>query len=129
VAEETKEELLNLIDQMADIDKKSREVGRKLGEIREETRLIRARLLVNVTQEKDERGKPIYSNDKLREAAVTVRLAEHDEYQALHEKEKVLRYEHDDLLIELRRLSARKELLTADQDRGLFSLLLGLGRQ
>ena len=114
---------------MAALDKESREVGRKLGEIREEIQLIRARLLLEIAQERDERGKPIYSNEKLREAAVAVRLAEHDEYQALHEREKALRREHEDLLLELRRLAGRKELLMADQDRGLFSLLLGLGRR
>ena len=129
MTEETKEELLNLVDQMATLDKKSREVIRKLSEIREEIELIRARLLLEVTQERDERGKPIYSNEKLREAAVRVRLAEHNEYPTLHEKEKALRHEHEDLLLELRRLSMRKELLTADQDRGLLSLLLGLGKR
>ncbi len=126
---EEKEELLNLIDQMTALDKESRQVGRKLGEIREEIQLIRARLLLEIAQERDERGKPVYSNEKLREAAVTVRLAEHDGYQVLHEKERVLRREHEDLLIELGRLSARRELLAADQDRSLFSLLLGLGRR
>ena len=129
MTEETKEELLNLVDQMAALDKQSREVGRKLGEIREKIQLIRARLLLEIAQERDERGKPIYSNEKLREAAVTVRLAEHDEYQVLHEREKALRREHEDLLLELRGLAGRKELLTADQDRSLFSLLLGLGRR
>jgi hypothetical protein len=129
MAEETKEELLNLVDQMAALDKQDRELSRQLGEIREQAQLIRARILLDVAQERDERGKPVYSNEKLREAAVTVKLAEHDEYQTLREKEKVLRGEHDELVLELRRLSLRKELLSVDQDRSLLSLLLGLGKR
>jgi hypothetical protein len=129
MTEETKEELLNLVDQMAALDKKRHEVSRKLGEIREKIGLIQARLLLEVAQERDESGKPIYSNEKLREAAVRVRRAEDDTYQELHEAEKALRHEHEDLIVELNRLSARKELLTADRDRGLLSLLLGLGKR
>jgi hypothetical protein len=129
MTEETKEELLNLVDQMAALDKERHEVGRKLGEMREKIGLIQARLLLEVAQERDERGTPIYSNEKLREAAVRVRLAEDDAYQELHEEEKALRHEHEDLILELNRLSARRELLTADRDRGLLSLLLGLGKR
>jgi hypothetical protein len=129
MTEETKEEQLNLVDQMAALDKKRHEVGRKLGEIREKIGLIRARLLLEVAQERDERGKPAYSNEKLREAAVRVRLAENNAYQELHEEEKALRHEHEGLILEINRLSMRKELLTADRDRGLLSLLLGLGKR
>jgi hypothetical protein len=124
-----KEELLKLVDQMAALDKKSSEVGRQLGEVLGEMRLIRARFLLEVAREENERGKLVYPNEKLREAAVTVRLAEDNEYQVLREQEKTLRHQHDDLLNELRRLAGRKELLTTEQDRGLFSLLLGLGKR
>lgn len=109
-----KEELLNLVDQIATLEQKVREVGSHLAEIRGEIELIRARLLLEVAWERDRRGQPIYSKQKQREAAVAARLAEHDEYQALREHEKALRHERDDLLNELRQLSERKELLTAE---------------
>jgi hypothetical protein len=60
---------------------------------------------------------------------VRLRLAENNAYQELHEEEKALRHEHEDLILEFNRLSRRKELLTADRDRGLLSLLLGLGKR
>jgi hypothetical protein len=53
MTEETKAELLNLVDQMAALDKKRHEVGRKLGEIREKIGLIQARLLLEIAQERD----------------------------------------------------------------------------
>ena len=103
-------ELLNLVNQIADLDKKVREIDRQRNEIREKMRLIRARVLLEVAQEKDERGKIVYSNEKLRQAAVTVRLAEADEYQALRSEERALVAEHDGLVNELRRLSEQKEI-------------------
>lgn len=129
MTEKAKEEVLDIVDQMANLEKKIRELGRQRDEVQAEMQLIRARILLEVAKEKDERGKAVYSNEKLRQAALTVRLAEHNEYQTLRGKQRSLRDQHDDLLIELKRLSERKNVLTADQDRGLLSVLLGLGKR
>jgi hypothetical protein len=114
MTENDKEELLQLEEQMITLEKKKYEVGRRLDEIQGEMWLIRARLLLEVAWERDERGKSIYPNHELREEAVTARLAEHDRYQALRRKEMALSQERDDLLNELRLLSERKEQLMAE---------------
>jgi hypothetical protein len=114
MTENDKEELLKLEEQMITLEKKKYEVGRRLDEIQGEMWLIRARLLLEVAWERDERGKPIYPNHELREEAVAARLVEHDRYQALRRKEMALSQERDDLLNELRHLSERKEQLMAE---------------
>jgi hypothetical protein len=115
MTEQAKEELLKLEEQMITLEKKKHEVGRRLEEIQGEMWLIRARLLLEVAWERDERGKPIYPDHESREEAVTARLEEHGRYQALRRKETALSQEQDDLLNELSRLSERKEQLLAER--------------
>jgi phage-related minor tail protein len=114
MTEKAKEELLKLEEQIINLEKKKYEVGRRLDEIQGEMWLIRARLLLEVAWERDERGKPVYPSHDLREEVVTARLAEHDRYQALRRKEMALSQEQDGLLNELTRLSERKEQLIAE---------------
>lgn len=115
MTEKAKEELLKLEEQMITLEKKKHEATRRLEEIQGEMWLIRARLLLEVAWERDERGKPIYPNHESREEAVTARLEEHDRYQALRRKEMALSQERDGRLNELRRLAERKEQLMAEQ--------------
>jgi hypothetical protein len=115
MTEQAKEELLKLEEQMITLEKKKHEVGRRLEEIQGEIWLIRARLLLEVAWERDERGKPIYPNHESREEAVAARLEEHNRYQSLRRKEMTLSQEENDLLNELSRLSERKEQLLAER--------------
>jgi hypothetical protein len=115
MTESAKEELLKLEEQMITLEKKKHEAGRRLEEIQGEMWLIRARLLLEVAWERDERGKPVYPSHESREEAVTARLEEHDRYQALCRKEMALSQEQDSRLNELRRLAERKEQLMAER--------------
>ncbi|MEJ2560084.1 MAG: hypothetical protein P8186_28480 [Anaerolineae bacterium] len=115
MTEKAKEELLKLEEQMITLEKKKYEADGRLEEIQGEMWLIRARLLLEVAWERDERGKPIYPDHESREEAVTARLEEHGRSQALRRKETALSQEQDDLLNELSRLSERKAQLMAEQ--------------
>jgi hypothetical protein len=115
MTEKAREELLKLEEQMITLEEKKHEAGRRLEEIQGEMWLIRARMLLEVAWERDERGKPIYPNHESREEAMTARLQEHNRYQSLRRKEMALSQEQDDLLNELSRLSERKEQLLAER--------------
>ena len=55
-------------------------------EIKDKMYLIEAKELIAVSMEEDEKGKKKYPNEQLRKAALTVRLAENEEYQKLKKR-------------------------------------------
>ena len=109
--EESKKELLAIVDQIADLDKKISEIGKQRRKIWNRTSVIRAQLIVDIATAKDERGKTIYSNEKLREAALTLKLEENEKYQELTGKGWELDTEESTLATEHNRLVGRKEIL------------------
>ncbi len=106
--EETRKKLLKLIDQVADIERKRLDIRRERESIFERTRVIRAQLVLDIASARDDRGRPRYPNEQTREAALTLKLAEHEEWRRLSDRLRKL-YEEDDLLaIEHNRLADRK---------------------
>lgn len=112
IAPEEKEELLKIIDQMVKIRERIHKISEKRREIRDKQRLIRAKHMKDITMEKNERGKPIYSNQDSRTAEITLRLEKDEEYHELAKKYNELRGEEARLSIVYNRLADRKAILT-----------------
>lgn len=112
IASEEKEELLEIIDQMAKLRERIHEIHEKRGEIWDKQRVIRAKHMKDISLAKNEKGKSIYRNNDSRAAELTLRLKKDEEYQGLKEKYRELRGEEDRLSIEYNRLVDRKAVLT-----------------
>lgn len=112
IASEEKEELLEIIDQMAKLRERIHEIHEKRGEIWDKQRVIRAKHMKDISLAKNEKGKSIYRNSDSRAAELTLRLKKDEEYQGLEEKYRELRGEGDRLSIEYNRLVDRKAVLT-----------------
>jgi len=112
IAFEEREELLEIIDQMAKLKEKIHEIRVKRREIWDKQRVIRAKHMKDISMAKNEKGKPIYRNKDSREAELILRLKKDEEYQRLEEKYRELRGEENRLSIEYNRLVDRKAVLT-----------------
>lgn len=112
IASEEREELLEIIDQMAKLKEKIHEIRVKRREIWDKQRVIRAKHMKDISMAKNEKGKPIYRNKDSREAELILRLKKDEEYQRLEEKYRELRGEENRLSIEYNRLVDRKAVLT-----------------
>jgi len=73
-------------------------------EIKDKMYLIEAKELIAVSMEEDKKGKKKYSNEQLRKAALTVRLAENEEYQELKKK-------YDEIIRKVRELNSKIMLI------------------
>ena len=76
--------------------------------------MIRADLVIEIGKAKDEKGKPVYSNEQLREAALTLQLEKNDEYRRLRAERLELEDQDDELITESNRLADHKLLLFAE---------------
>jgi hypothetical protein len=112
IASEEKEELLEIIDQIAKLREKIHEIHDKRGKIWDKQRVIRAKHMKDISLAKNEKGKSIYRNKDSRAAELTLRLKKDEEYQGLEEKYRELRDKVDRLNIEYNRLVDRKAVLT-----------------
>ena len=112
IASEEREELLEIIDQMAKLKEKIHEIRVKRREIWDKQRVIRAKHMKDISMAKNEKEKPIYRNKDSREAELILILKKDEEYQRLEEKYRELRGEENRLSIEYNRLVDRKAVLT-----------------
>lgn len=119
MTESAKKEFLEITDRLADLEKKRHEIRRERGMTLDRVRVIRAKLMIDIAKARDEKGKPIYSNEDLRRSALTVSLEENEEYQKLKERLRDLDDELAALAIEYNGLEVR---------RGLLALEMGLIR-
>ena len=111
---EAKKELSELIDNMTDLSKKRQTIDKEQQPIRDKISVIRAKLIIDIGTAKDDRGKPVYSNEQLRNAALTLELDENEEYQRLKERLRELNNEDQELVIEYNRLVDRRLLFLAE---------------
>jgi hypothetical protein len=117
--EETRQELLQITDDLADLRRRQHEGSRRLSQLQDEMGLIRAQALLDIAQEKDESGKPRYSNQKVRDAELTLRLHKNPQYRMLSTEYSELLDDHQAIYIESSRLQERRVFLMADRDFGL----------
>ena len=111
MTQETRKDLLQVIEGIADVDRKRLKIRRERDNILDRTRVIHAQLVLDIASAKDESGKPLYSNEQARQAALTLRWAENEDSQRLTKRQRELYEEDDSLAIEHNRLIDRKELL------------------
>lgn len=110
---ETKEELFELIDKIAEVMREIEALRQEIEVMRDKASVMRANHIVEVALITDDNGKRLYSNDRLREAALTAKLGENEEYQKLKDATRKLLARQEDLIIEHHRLSDRKAVLMA----------------
>jgi hypothetical protein len=108
---ETKKELLTIIDEIAGLEKRRNEIRRQEFDLRDRISTIRAKNLVDIAVVKDNKEKPIYPNEQVREAALVVALDKDSEFKTLRDKLRTLENTLQDISIEHIRLSNRKALL------------------
>jgi hypothetical protein len=110
--EETKQELLDIENALSRLDQAERDLHREMRKPAEQMGVIQAKALLEIAAAKDETGrKPLYPNEKVRQAALTVRLHEDSEYQALKEQYASLDGETEKIRVERARLQKRREIL------------------
>lgn len=112
--EEKFEELRRLVDEVADLERSNHQISIELEDTRSELSMFRAKTLVAISQAKDEHGKPTYSNQKVRDAELIVRLHENENYRNLSKQVKKKTNEQTSIRIELNRLQRRKEIISLE---------------
>ena len=107
---ETNRELYDITDQMAELEGKLHAIRRERRQISDKVGVMFARVVIDVANLKDETGGPAYPDQQLRDAAVTLRLLENEEYQALKKRLWELDDAEKALGTEFKRLSDRRTL-------------------
>ena len=110
MTEEARKELYDITDRMAELEGKLQGIAREQSQIGDRVGVILARVVLDITSVKDQAGNPMYSDQQLREAAVTLRLLENEEYQTLKKRLWELDDAEKALGIELKRLADRRTL-------------------
>ena len=110
----TKGELLELVEKISDIRLRMRELQWQRRDIVEKCSAIRDILVIAINFEEDDKGRRKYTNEKLRQAALSIRLRTDVQFQELRAKRKELDQEIDRLAIEHNRLVDKKYILMAE---------------
>lgn len=107
---ETKTELLSIIDKLAELEKRENEIKQQEYDVQDRINVIRAKNLVEIAFGRDNKEKPLYPSEQVREAALVVALDKDSEYRTLRDKLRLLENKSQEILIEHNRLSDRKAL-------------------
>ena len=110
MTEEARRELYDIIDKIAELERKLHIIRREKRELTDTANAIRARYMVEIGTAKDHRAKGLYSTRDLRQAVLTLRLDENAEYQALKRRLWELDDAERSLAIEHQRLVDRRTL-------------------
>jgi hypothetical protein len=111
LSSEIKAELLLMIDNLAGLEKQRCEIRQKELAARDKLSLIRAKKLIEIAFARDDKDRPLYSNEGVREAALILFLDKEPEYIALREETRLLEAKLQELSIEHQRLYDHKALL------------------
>lgn len=91
-------------------------VGTELQTVREEIGNREALMTLDVVTARDESGKPLYSNESLRVAALTLAKEQSDELNDLKTREKALEQNRSELFARLERLRLEFKLFLLDHE-------------
>lgn len=105
--ESKKEELLEIVGRICELEKRKEDIGRKIRKIRADREEVKAKTFLEISLKRDEKGKAIYSNDKLRTYATILSLRENEEYLRLEE-------EMHSIVVELNKLYEMRNILKAE---------------
>ncbi len=108
---EIKTELLDMIDKLAGLEKERNEIKQKELLARDRLNLIRAKKLIEIAFAKDDKDRPLYSNEQVREAALILFLDKEPEYCSMRNEVRLLDARLQEISIEHQRLYDRKALL------------------
>jgi hypothetical protein len=111
LSNETKTELLDLIDKLAGLEKERNEIKQKEMLARDKLNLIRAKKLIEIAFAKDNKDRPMYSNEQVREAALILFLDKEPEYSSRRDEVRLLEARLQEISIEHQRLYDHKALL------------------
>jgi len=114
------QEMLDLVEQCYEYEGKLEKLRVNRAEVQDRYNQIYYRRVKEVALAMDERGKRIYSNEALRRAEVSLRLAQDEEAMGLRERLRELRLEGDQIIREINRLRSRLDILKGfAKDRGV----------
>jgi hypothetical protein len=109
--EDIADRLLEIANRLYEIQKRMLAISREARPIRGSLSTLRDRVYVEVRQEVNEKGKPSFSNERLRAIEVRRRLDEHPEYLADRPRLRELEEEEKDCSAEWNHLIDLKEIL------------------
>ena len=109
-----RDELFALVDKTANIRLRMKDLEQQRRDIVEKCVAIRDKLLIEVNFERDDKGKPKWTNERLRQAALSIRLRADTQFQELKARRKGLDVEIDRLAVEHNKLVDKKYILMAD---------------
>ncbi len=104
-------EYLALLGRIAELQRRKLALEKDQQKLRDRMRRIHAQLVLDIGTAKDEKGKSIYSNEQLRDAALTLKLEQHDEYRESREQNRVLDHDVRGIVIDYNTLVDQKYLL------------------
>jgi hypothetical protein len=107
-------EYVVLLDQIAELQRRKLAHEKEKEKLYDRIRPIHAKLVLEIGTTKDEKGKLVYSNEHLREAALTLKLDEHEGFRELSEKRRTISHEVSEIVIEYNRLVEQKYLLMVE---------------
>ena len=110
MTEEARRDLYQITDQMAELEARLLDVKREQAQTSDRASVMFARAVLEVASAKDQAGNPIHSDQQVREAAVTLKLLENEEYQALKKRLWELDDAEKSLATEIKRLADRRTL-------------------
>jgi len=105
------QKMLDLVEQCYEYETKLEQLRVDRAEVQDRYRQIYYRYVKEVALATDERGKRIYSNEALRRAEVSLRLAQDEEATGLRERLRELSSEADQIMREINRLRSRLDIL------------------
>ncbi len=106
----TEQEYLATLEEIRATSKALRSNSRERRKISLRMEKLRAAHIVAIGSDRDEKGKLLFSNEKMREAELMLRLHDDSEYMALHEKRLELDEKGDDLVADHNHLTDLKYL-------------------
>jgi hypothetical protein len=91
-------------------------VSAELQDVREEIGSREAFMALEVATARDEAGKPLYSNESLRAAALTLAKEQSEEIKALRHQEKTFEQNRSEMFARLERLRLEFKLFLLDRE-------------
>lgn len=104
-------EYLAVIDRIAALQREKNKLESKAADLRDRTGVIHAELLLDIGLARDEKGKPIYSNEDLRRAKLSIELDQNKEFVQLRSQLREIDTQVRDICVEYNKMVDHKYLL------------------
>jgi hypothetical protein len=116
--QEIKNELLSIIDKLAELDRKKLEIQKRAFEFTERISVIKSQIILDIALKRDNKDKTLYTTENIREAALIVALDNSEEYKKKKSELQVIRDSIQEIIIESTRLSYKRSLLMFEAGLG-----------